>query len=62
MKHEPDIAAKRDPMPMAEAIAKARVDFESGRGVTHAVVSQWLMTWGTPERKPFKEWLYSWDG
>ena len=62
MKHEPNIADRRDPMPFVEAIAKARVDYESGRGVTHAVVSEWLRTWSKPDYKPFKQWLYEWNG
>ena len=62
MRHEPGIAKQRDSSPLAEAIAKARVDYESGRGVTHAVVSVWLMTWGEPDYKPFKQWLFEWDG
>lgn len=62
MKHEPAISTRRDPTPMVEAIAQARLDYESGRGVLHAVVSEWLETWGTPDRKPFKEWLFDWNG
>jgi hypothetical protein len=62
MKHEPNIADRRDPMPFAEEIAKARLDYSTGRGVDHVVVREWLMTWGEPNYKPFDVWLSEWDG
>ena len=62
MKHEPRIAEQRDPTPVAEAIAQARLDYQSDRGVLHAVVSMWLRTWGQPNYKPFERWLFEWDG
>ena len=62
MRYEPHIVDQRDPTPMGEAIAKARLDYQSGRGVTHAVVSIWLGTWGEPDYKPFKQWLFEWNG
>lgn len=42
---------------LAASIARARADVEAGRVYDHAVVARWLKTWGTPDRKPFHEWL-----
>ncbi|MEG3087894.1 hypothetical protein [Sphingomonas sp. PB4P5] len=39
------------------ADARARADFAAGRYHDHAVVAEWLKTWGRPGRLPFKEWL-----
>ncbi len=46
----------------AEDDARALADFEAGRFHDHAVVGQWLKTWGRPDHKPFKEWLADQDG
>ncbi|WP_447724009.1 antitoxin [Sphingomonas koreensis] len=48
---EPDLAA------IAASDARARANMEAGRYYDHATVSRWLKTWGTPEQKPFHEWL-----
>lgn len=62
MKHEPAIIRSRDPSPVVEAIAKARIDYAADHGVSHAVVSMWLKTWGDADYKPFDQWLSEWDG
>ena len=41
----------------AAADERARADIAAGRVYPHAIVREWLMTWGLPGRKPFKEWL-----
>ena len=46
----------------SESEARALADFEAGRYHDHAIVSQWLKTWGTPGYKPFGEWLAARDG
>ncbi len=43
-------------------IAAALADVAAGRCYDHATVSRWLMTWGTPDRKPFREWFAAQDG
>ena len=45
-----------------EGDARALADVEAGRLHDHAVVSRWLLTWGQPDRKPFKDWLADQDG
>ncbi len=45
-----------------EMIERARAGLRSGAGVEHTVVSAWLRTWGTPGRRPFKDWLADWNG
>jgi hypothetical protein len=42
---------------VAAADARALADLEAGRVYPHAIVGEWLKTWGKPGRKPFKEWL-----
>ncbi len=41
----------------AEDDARALADLAAGRVYPHAIVGEWLSTWGKPGRKPFKEWL-----
>ena len=37
---------------------RADADIAAGRGVPHALVREWLLTWGTPDEKPMPEsWL-----
>ena len=47
---------------IAAALARAEADIVAGRVYPHAVVAQWLLTWGQPGRKPFKEWLADQNG
>lgn len=53
MEHEPGIFEERD----YAADARAMADVAAGRVHDHSIVSEWLMTWGKPGRKPFREWL-----
>jgi acyl-CoA synthetase (NDP forming) len=46
----------------AEDDASAMADLAAGRCHDHAVVGQWLQTWGMPDWKPFKDWLAEQDG
>lgn len=62
VKHEPINAEPRGDRVDAAMIARAREELAAGIGVEHAVVGEWLKTWGTPSRKPFKEWLAAWNG
>jgi predicted transcriptional regulator len=40
-----------------ESDARALADIAAGRVVSHAEVSAWLATWGTPDEKPMPpEW------
>lgn len=57
VKHEPGIFEEPDPEAEAASIARARADIAAGRVYPHAVVGEWLKTWGKPECKPFQEWL-----
>lgn len=59
MQHEPDIFGRRDLEAESASVARARVDYAAGRYWDHAIVSRWLLTWGKPHYKPFKEWLKS---
>ena len=61
VKHDPGIFDTRDAEAEDSAIARARADAAAGRGHNHSVVSEWLKTWGTPDRKPFREWLAARD-
>ena len=47
---------------IAASVARARADVAAGRVHSHAVVGEWLTTWGQAGRKPFKEWLTKRDG
>ncbi len=57
MKHEPGIFDEPDPAAEAASLARARADVAAGRVHDHAVVGEWLLTWGEPDFKPFREWL-----
>lgn len=59
MEHEREIFSEPDPEAIAASDARARADLAAGRCYDHETVSRWLRTWGTPDRKPFKEWLKS---
>jgi hypothetical protein len=60
---KPEVLSRSEPRPVdAMMIDRAREMLAAGIGVEHAVVSEWLLTWGTPGRKPFKEWLANWNG
>jgi predicted transcriptional regulator len=62
MEHEPGIFEQRDLEAEAASIARARADIAAGRVHSHAVVKEWLLTWGTSERRPFREWLAARNG
>ncbi|MES2336923.1 MAG: hypothetical protein V4537_02360 [Pseudomonadota bacterium] len=55
IKHIDDDDIERD-------IAGALADVAAGRFYSHAVVSEWLMTWGETGQKSFKDWLADRDG
>ncbi|EZP52540.1 hypothetical protein [Sphingomonas sp. CV7422] len=38
-------------------VARAKAGYESGYGVDHVIVSEWLRTWGQPGFKDFPLWL-----
>ena len=54
IRHIDDIDAEQD--------ARAMADVAAGRCYPHEVVGRWLMTWGEPDQKPFKDWLAEQDG
>jgi len=56
MKHEPGIF-ECDPEAEAASLARARADVAAGRVHDQATVGEWLLTWGKPGFKPFREWL-----
>lgn len=62
MKHEPAIFEAPDPASIEAADARAEADFAAGRIYPHAIIGEWLKTWGQPGRLPFKEWLAKQDG
>lgn len=62
MEHEPGLFERRDPQAEAASLARARADIAAGRGVDHAVVRQWLLTWGKPGRVSFEDWLAAQNG
>lgn len=62
MKHEPGIFEEYDEEAIAAADARARADMAAGRCYPHELVGEWLRTWGTPECRPFKEWLAARNG
>lgn len=62
MKHEPGIFDQRDADAEEAAVVRARADAAAGRVHDHAVVGDWLKTWGKPDRKPFREWLAARNG
>lgn len=47
---------------VAAADARALADLAAGRVYSHAIVSEWLETWGTSDRRSFKEWLNARNG
>lgn len=61
MKHEPGPFKQDEEPPLAELIEQARTDYAADLGVDHAVVSIWLRTWGSPDCRPFEEWLAGWN-
>lgn len=62
MKHEPGIFEQPDADAIAAADARADADIAAGRVHSHEIVGEWLMTWGTPGRLPFREWLAQRNG
>lgn len=62
MKHEPGIFENPDAQAEAASIARAREDVAAGRVHSHAIVKEWLMTWGKPGRLPFRHWLAARNG
>lgn len=62
MKHEPINPDPDGRQVDAAMIEQARAELAAGTGVEHAVVGEWLKTWGKPGRKPFREWLAAWNG
>ncbi|WP_375381909.1 hypothetical protein [uncultured Sphingomonas sp.] len=69
--HDAGIDSDRDTWPLGSAIlpmtdeeieaeaAEAEADIAAGRVYPHSLVSAWLETWGSPDYKPFDEWLKS---
>lgn len=41
--------------------AEIEADIAAGRVYDHAVVAEWLKTWGTSDRRSFKDWLAAQD-
>ncbi|MGJ3647496.1 antitoxin [Sphingomonas sp. GlSt437] len=62
MKAEPGIFEQDDEAAIAASDARALAHIAAGRVWPHAIVAEWLKTWGTPDRKPFHEWLASRGG
>ena len=60
MKHDPAISASVEQQSDAEA--RALADYRAGRYWDHAIVSEWLKTWGKPDRRSFQDWLTERDG
>ena len=56
----PGILHIDDEDPKGDAAVEA--DIAAGRVYDHAIFGQWLLTWGKPGRKPFKEWLADQNG
>ncbi|WP_236552974.1 hypothetical protein [Sphingomonas sp. 8AM] len=54
--------ANRDESALAADLARAEADVAAGRVHSHAIVGEWLKTWGKPGRLPVKEWLARRDG
>lgn len=55
---EPSIFDEIDKTAGEAADAEGVADIAAGRVVSHAEVSAWLDTWGTPEEKPMPaSWL-----
>ena len=62
MKHEADIVPRPRRIPDASDFARAKAACAAGAPVEHAVVGQWLLTWGKPGRKTFEDWLNDQNG
>ncbi|WP_375395677.1 hypothetical protein [uncultured Sphingomonas sp.] len=62
MKHEAGLSQRGEREPTAADFARAKASVVAGRGVDHVVVGQWLLTWGQPGRKKFKDWLADQNG
>jgi predicted transcriptional regulator len=62
MKHEPGIFDQPDPAAEAASLARARADVAAGRVHDHAIVSEWLATWTSPDYMPFHQWLAARNG
>jgi hypothetical protein len=45
------------PTEIAISHDRARADSDAGRVYPHAIVGEWLKTWGKPGRRPFQDWL-----
>lgn len=55
---EPSIFDEMDIASEEAADAEGLADIAAGRVVSHAEVSAWLETWGTPDEKPMPaSWL-----
>jgi len=46
----------------AEGEAASLAEFEAGGGVPHAIVAEWLKTWGCEDSQSFREWYASRNG
>ena len=58
MKPELSIFGQPDAATDEEALCEGEADAEAGRVVSHEVVGNWLLTWGTPDESPMPEsWL-----
>ena len=62
MKHETITVPPSERKVDVATIERAREMLAAGIGVEHTVVSAWLRTWGTADRRSFHEWLADWNG
>ncbi|MBW6527105.1 hypothetical protein KZ813_09670 [Sphingomonas sp. RHCKR7] len=62
MAREHGIFDHDDELAEAASIARARADVAAGRVYPHAIVAEWMETWGKPGRTTFREWLAQRDG
>ena len=58
----PGIKSVDDPFDDEDDIGDLDTAIAEGRAFPHAVVRQWLKTWGQPDCKPFEEWLADQNG
>ncbi|WP_246347096.1 hypothetical protein [Sphingomonas jinjuensis] len=58
----PGIPSIDDEEDFNRSIARARADVAAGRVYPHAIVGEWLSTWGDDDFLPFEDWLASRDG
>lgn len=56
MEHDPDLG-RWDEEEDAASLARAEADIVAGRVYSHAIVAEWMETWGKPGRTSFREWL-----